>query len=189
LAHAHEIKQPKRREAVIENEAKARLSKELVKLDDEVPLPCPLSALRVEPIDLDRLLPFLREMEFRALSTRMTQQLTGPPPRPPSLQRRRPQRTRSSPRSRPSRSRAPTQSPIPPRSSSTGSKPPSRLGLSRSGRAWSTRPVDHTRPALCGLALALAPGLAAYLPLGHRPGDLLNATTPANCRLTRRSRG
>jgi len=29
LAHAHEIKQPKRREALIENEAKARLSKEL----------------------------------------------------------------------------------------------------------------------------------------------------------------
>ena len=35
-----EIKQPKRREALIENEAKARLSKELVKLDDKVPLPC-----------------------------------------------------------------------------------------------------------------------------------------------------
>src|SRR5256885_573762 len=30
LAHAHEIKQPKRREALVENEAKARLSKELV---------------------------------------------------------------------------------------------------------------------------------------------------------------
>ena len=40
LAHAHEIKQPKRREALIEHEAKARLSKELVKLDDDVPLPC-----------------------------------------------------------------------------------------------------------------------------------------------------
>src|SRR6202140_5681413 len=42
LAHAHEIKQPKRREALIENEAKARLSKGLVKLDADVPLPCPL---------------------------------------------------------------------------------------------------------------------------------------------------
>ena len=35
LRRANEIKQPKRREALIENEAKARLSKELVKLDDE----------------------------------------------------------------------------------------------------------------------------------------------------------
>src|SRR5713226_866639 len=76
LAHAHEIKQPKRREALIENEAKARLSKVLVKLDDRVPLPCPLSALKVQPIDLDTLLPFLKEMEFRALATRMAQRLS-----------------------------------------------------------------------------------------------------------------
>src|SRR3954454_1041797 len=78
LAHAHEIKQPKRREALVENEAKARLSKELVKLDDDVPLPCPLADLRVKPIDLDHLLPFLQQMEFRALATRMSQRLSGP---------------------------------------------------------------------------------------------------------------
>ena len=52
LAHAPEIKQPKRREALIENEAKARLSKELVKLDDDVPLPCPLSALSSAALQL-----------------------------------------------------------------------------------------------------------------------------------------
>src|SRR5712692_9678060 len=78
LAHAHEIKQPKRRQSLIENEAKARLSKVLVKLDDDVPLPCPLADLRVKPIDLDTLLPFLKKMEFRALATRMAQRLPGP---------------------------------------------------------------------------------------------------------------
>src|SRR5436305_13577742 len=55
LARTDEIKQPKRREALIENEAKARLSKVLVKLDDDVPLPCPLSALRVQPYDPEKL--------------------------------------------------------------------------------------------------------------------------------------
>ncbi len=50
LTRAAEIKQPKRREALIENEAKARLSKVLVKLDDNVPLPCPLSALIVQAV-------------------------------------------------------------------------------------------------------------------------------------------
>ena len=35
--------------------------------------------------------------------------------------------------------------------------------------------IGGTRPALCGLALALAPGMAAYLPLGHAPADLLAA--------------
>jgi len=55
LAHAHEIKQPKRREALIENEANARLSRELVKLDDDVPLRCPLSALKVKPYNPEKL--------------------------------------------------------------------------------------------------------------------------------------
>src|SRR6516162_4104442 len=76
LAHAHEIRQPKRREALIENEAKARLSKELVKLDDSVPLPCPLSALKVKPYNPEKLFPFLDEMELRALKGRIVQRLS-----------------------------------------------------------------------------------------------------------------
>src|SRR5947207_10821896 len=86
LARASEIKQPKRREALIENEAKARLSKELVKLDDDVPLPCPLSALRVKPYDPEKLFPFLDEMELRALKTRIERRLdiTAPLPTGPS---------------------------------------------------------------------------------------------------------
>src|SRR5436853_6698396 len=81
LARASEIKQPKRREALIENEAQARLSKELVKLDDDVPLPCPLSALRGQPYDPDKLFPFLDEMELRALKGRIEKRLaiTAPP--------------------------------------------------------------------------------------------------------------
>src|SRR5215213_3794769 len=70
LARAEEIKQPKRRQALIDNEAQARLSKELVKLDDDVPLPCPLSALRVKPYDPDKQLPFLDAMNPREQKTR-----------------------------------------------------------------------------------------------------------------------
>src|SRR5207245_6453131 len=86
LARAAEIKQPKRREALIENVAKARLSKELVKLDDSVPLPCPVSALRVKPYDPEKLFPFLDEMELRALKSRIERRLdiTTPPPTGPS---------------------------------------------------------------------------------------------------------
>ena len=40
LAHAPEIKQPKRRQALIDFAEQARLSKRLVTLDDNVPLPC-----------------------------------------------------------------------------------------------------------------------------------------------------
>jgi len=80
LEHAPEIKQPKRRESLIEHAAMARLSRELVKLDDKVPLPCPLSDLAVKPIDPNVLLPWLKDMEFRTLGTRMTQRLAGAQP-------------------------------------------------------------------------------------------------------------
>ena len=63
-------------QSLIENEAKARLSKELVKLDDDVPLPCPLSALRVKPYDPEKLFPFLDEMELRALKSRIERRLS-----------------------------------------------------------------------------------------------------------------
>ena len=82
LARADEIKQPKRRQSLIDNEAQARLSKELVKLDDDVPLPCPLSALRVKPYDPEKLFPFLDEMELRALKSRIERRLSITAPTP-----------------------------------------------------------------------------------------------------------
>src|SRR5205814_8304995 len=35
--------------------------------------------------------------------------------------------------------------------------------------------VAGTRPEFCGLALAVAPGFAIYVPLGHRPAELFDA--------------
>ena len=46
LARAGEIKQPKRRETLIEHAEKARLSRELVQLKDDVGRSTPLDALR-----------------------------------------------------------------------------------------------------------------------------------------------
>ena len=169
LARAAEIKQPKRRESLIENEAKARLSKVLVKLDDEVPLPCPLSALAVAPPDPDKLLPFLREMEFRALATRMAQRLSGivavaapehPEPAIPEI--------------------------LPFTAPRTYALVDTIEGLDHwIEAAWQAGAVaiwpeasalPGGRPELAGIALALAPGLAAYVPLAHGAHDL--ATPP-----------
>ncbi|NOX83838.1 MAG: DNA polymerase I [Alphaproteobacteria bacterium] len=71
LARAGEIKQNKRRENLIEFAEQARLSKRLVELRTDVPLEEPVEALRVRPIDLDLLLPFLEEMEFTKLIDRV----------------------------------------------------------------------------------------------------------------------
>src|SRR5882757_1241230 len=55
LTHLDEIKQPKRRQTLIDNAENARMSKRLVVLDDRVPLPCPLDALAVKPLDRARI--------------------------------------------------------------------------------------------------------------------------------------
>jgi len=166
FAHAGEIKQPKRREMLIENVAKARLSKELVKLDDNVPLPCPLSALTVKPYDPDKLFPFLDEMELRALKSRIVRRLdiTAPLPAGPS---------------------EPVVPEIPPFTAPrTYALVDTLEGLDHWIEAaqqagvvavWpEASAIPGSRPALAGIALALAPGLAAYVPLGHRAAGTLD---------------
>ena len=73
LARAGEIKQEKRRQALIENADRARLSKKLVTLDDHVPLDVPLADLAVHEPDYKRLIGFLKAMEFVALTRRVAE--------------------------------------------------------------------------------------------------------------------
>lgn len=75
LDRAGEIKQPKRRETLIENRDQVELSKRLVQLDCATPLNFGLDDLDVREPDADILLPFLAEMEFRTLSRRIASQL------------------------------------------------------------------------------------------------------------------
>ena len=71
LERAGEIKQPKRRETLIENQEQIRLSRRLVLLDENTPLDFTLDDLAVKDPDPDKLLTFLAEMEFRTLSKRV----------------------------------------------------------------------------------------------------------------------
>lgn len=73
LARAPEIKQPKRREALIENAEKARISKKLVKLEDRVPLTTPIDALAVHDPEPKNLLAFLKAMEFNTVTRRVAE--------------------------------------------------------------------------------------------------------------------
>ena len=67
LKSAHEIKQNKRRETLIENKDKALISKKLVTLDHKSPVNRELSEFKLQNIDKDKLYKFLREMEFNRL--------------------------------------------------------------------------------------------------------------------------
>ena len=73
LARASEIKQQKRREALIANAEKARLSKTLVTLDTHVPLDVPLADIAVHEPDAKRLIAFLKAMEFNSLTRRVAE--------------------------------------------------------------------------------------------------------------------
>ena len=73
LLRAGEIKQPKRREALIENAEKARISRQLVLLDDKVKLDVPLDELAVHEPDARKLISFLKAMEFSTLTRRVAE--------------------------------------------------------------------------------------------------------------------
>jgi len=67
LINAHEIKQNKRRETLIENKDKAIISKKLVTLMKDVPVERKIEEFQLKEIDKDKLFKFLREMEFNRL--------------------------------------------------------------------------------------------------------------------------
>jgi DNA polymerase I len=73
LLRAGEIKQPKRREALLENAEKARISRQLVLLDDRVKLDVPLDELAVHEPDARKLIAFLKAMEFSTLTRRVAE--------------------------------------------------------------------------------------------------------------------
>jgi DNA polymerase-1 len=75
LERAGEIKQPKRRQTLIDHADQIRLSRKLVLLDENTPLDFTLDDLEVRDPDSDKLLGFLAEMEFRTLSKRVAEVL------------------------------------------------------------------------------------------------------------------
>jgi DNA polymerase-1 len=171
LAHAREIRQPKRRQALIDHEKQARLSKQLVKLDDHVPLPCPLSALSAKPYEPDKLFAFLDEMELRALKARIAQRLSAAGPAVPAEQ------------PEPVIPEVPSFA-LPHNYTLVASEEELDRWIeqARQEGVVAIRPVASKpapaeagvagrRPQLCGIALAVAPGLAAYVPLAHRAAD------------------
>ena len=75
LDRAGEIKQPKRRETLVDNRAQIELSKKLVQLDCDMALDFGLDDLEIRPPETDVLLAFLAEMEFRTVTKRIADKL------------------------------------------------------------------------------------------------------------------
>ncbi|WP_029351500.1 DNA polymerase I [Bosea sp. 117] len=73
LARAEEIKQPKRRESLVNFADQARLSRELVTLKRDVALEVPLDDIAVVQPEGKRLIAFLKAMEFNTLTRRVAE--------------------------------------------------------------------------------------------------------------------
>jgi DNA polymerase-1 len=70
LSRANEIKQPKRRESLINNQDLIRVSRDLVQLDCDMDLDFTLDSLEVQDPNVEDLVGFLAKMEFRTMLKR-----------------------------------------------------------------------------------------------------------------------
>ncbi len=157
LAHVEEIRQPKRRQTLIANAEKARLSKQLVTLDDHVPLDdWPLDSLTVQDIDPDKLLPFLDENEFRSIRARVMSYLNAERPAEDRIQD------------------AVTVSDSHYEAVTTEDKLKEWVDrIQAKGLVaidTETSSLDAMRAHLVGIALSVEPGQACYIPLAHDQG-------------------
>jgi DNA polymerase-1 len=173
LAHAEEIKQPKRRQTLIEYADQIRLSRELVKLDNHVPLDVTLCDLEVKRPDPEVLLDFLKKMEFRTITKRVAEALGV---EAPDIE------------TKTAAERAPEAPEMPPFSKAVYEAVTDRQALEKwieriNERGWvaidtETTSLDEMRAELVGISLCIEPGHAAYVPLAHRPdssGDLFGS--------------
>ena len=75
LARAGEIKQPKRREALVDHADQIRLSRQLVTLKDDTPIDVDLDSFELRAPEPEAIMAFLAEMEFQTLIRRVSEKL------------------------------------------------------------------------------------------------------------------
>jgi DNA polymerase-1 len=173
LARAGEIKQDKRRQTLIDFADQIRLSRRLVTLDRDVPVPESLEDLAQRDPDPEVLMGFLATMEFRTLARRVAEKLKVEAP---------------------VISETGIVMPAHAEAAGDGMGAPARpfdhaVYVAIRDRvtldAWAaeiadtgyvaidteTTSLDEMRAELVGISLATGPGRAAYIPLGHRAGS------------------
>jgi DNA polymerase-1 len=192
LERASEIKQPKRREKLIEFADQARLSRELVRLKADVDTGVSVDALGVHDPDPATLLGFLRAMEFNTLTRRIAEAMGAEPPAPLETSVGATVAIKGRP--------APSAKPAPPTEPQAETPGAAVLYAMQAAKApfdrakyetvttrgqlqaWitdayakgrvafdtETTGLDPMRAELVGFSLATAPGKACYVPLAHR---------------------
>ncbi len=181
LAHAAEIKQPKRRQSLIDFAEQARLSKRLVQLDVDAPMTLPLDELAVKPLDRARLAAFLRDNGFKNLLARVESKLAkgnGAAAAAPEALPAEPMAPPPTPDLRQVERRYALVQDI----AELESWIAAAVAKGVVALAAETTSLNPAHAELVGLSLALEPGEACYVPLAHRAngtGELDLAAAPA----------
>ncbi|WP_366658105.1 DNA polymerase I [Fodinicurvata sp. EGI_FJ10296] len=157
LDNAGRIKQPKRRQNLIDHAESARISRQLVRLDDTVEMPETLDDMKVPEPDAVKLIAFLDHMEFPSLVSRTKSRLATDHP---ALR---------------------VEEPV----NDTPSEAVYTLVQDRETLdAWiaeagyagvigvdtETNSLNAARADLVGISMAVRPGRACYIPVGHTDG-------------------
>ncbi|MFP3384779.1 DNA polymerase I [Tritonibacter sp. SIMBA_163] len=166
LDRAEEIKQPKRRQTLIDKREQIEMSKTLVQLDCEMALDFTLDELEVRDPDPEVLLGFLSEMEFRTLTKRLADQLGQEAPTIPETA-------------------APAAQADLPEAPGFDSAEYTTVRDAETLQQWIDRIREHGYVAvdtettgldemiadLVGICLCVTPGQACYVPLTHKAGN------------------
>jgi len=170
LARAEEIKQPKRRQALIDNVDQIRVSRDLVKLDCDMVLDFSLDSLEVQTPKLDDLLAFLAKMEFRTIVKRVSERFGVEAPAIPDV---------------PAPAAATSEAPSAPKPVPFGTESYEKVSTMGALERWidaiyargyvavdtETTSLDEMQAELVGISLCVEPGTACYIPLGHTIGE------------------
>lgn len=184
LAAAPEMKPGKLRESLIEQAEMARLSRVLVALKEDCPLPVALDDLKLGTIPPAPLAAFLKEHGFISLLKRLDGG-RGSPERPTQLNPARPVTAAADAAAQGNR-QSPPDWPAIDRSAYQCIQTLDALDafIARAFAArlvafdTETAALDAMRADLVGISLALGPGDACYIPLGHGGSDMFTDRPP-----------
>ncbi|MBE3636919.1 DNA polymerase I [Mangrovicoccus algicola] len=162
LSRAAEIKQPKRRQTLIEHAEQIRISKQLVQLDCGMELDFTLESLEVRDPEAEALIGFLNAMEFRTLTKRVADKLGAEAPAAPQP--------------------AATEAPAPAEDQPFDAEKYETVGDAAALQRWidlayargwvavdtETTGLNEMVAELVGVSLAVEEGRACYIPLTHK---------------------
>ena len=200
LGRAGEIKQPKRRESLVEGGDDARVSLKLVTLDHHAPIKEDVGNFAVREPEAAPLIAFLKAMEFNSLTRRAASHFGIDDPDSIAAQsiavagKAKASAAAAEPISSPSPSKSGAPGAVMDRGAlmkpvdldayetvTTLERLEQWIGRARERGAVcvdsETTSLDPMQAALCGVSLAVAPNEACYIPCGHRAGgDLVSSS-------------